>query len=79
MVTVLDYCYQDKPMNTGMLGKHMKTSILRAGFEAVQLSHRSYRSGFETRFVIARAIENGGRFDQQHVEQPKRLGGWSEK
>ncbi|KAJ7384135.1 Zinc finger and BTB domain-containing protein 8A [Desmophyllum pertusum] len=35
--------------------------------------------GFATRFVTTRAIENGGRFGQQHIEQLKRLGGWAEK
>ena len=35
--------------------------------------------GFATRFVLTRVLENGGRFEQQDIEQLKRLGGWCEK
>lgn len=35
--------------------------------------------GFATRFIIATAIENGGRFEDHHVDHLKRLGGWSQK
>ena len=33
--------------------------------------------GFATRFIIAKAIENGGRFEDHHIDHLKRLGGWS--
>ncbi|CAH3162817.1 unnamed protein product [Porites evermanni] len=68
-----------KPLNNSQLGRLVKTSIQAAGFNAEDLSHRSYRSGFATRFIIATAIENGGRFEDHHVDHLKRLGGWSQK
>ncbi|KAJ7392791.1 hypothetical protein OS493_010450 [Desmophyllum pertusum] len=70
---------RNKPLTTLMMGRLVKKSIAKAGFDEAQLSHRSYRSGFATRFIITCAIENGGRFETQQVEQLKRLGGWAEK
>ena len=35
--------------------------------------------GFATRFILSYAIENGGRFEGEQIEQLKRLGGWAEK
>lgn len=68
-----------KQLNNRHLGIMMQNSFLEAGFSDFDLSHRSYRSGFATRFVLSTAIENGGRFGDHHVEQLKRLGGWSQK
>ena len=39
----------------------------------------SLLQGFATRFILTCAIENGGRFESQHVEQLRRLGGWADK
>ena len=35
--------------------------------------------GFATRFVINAAMENGGRFSDNQVDQLRRLGGWLPK
>ena len=35
--------------------------------------------GFATRFVLNAAMENGGRFTDNQVDQLRRLGGWSPK
>ena len=34
---------------------------------------------FATRFIIATAIENGGRFEDHHIDHLKLLRGWSQK
>ena len=35
--------------------------------------------GFATRFVLSSAIENGGNFSDNQIDQLRRLGGWSQK
>lgn len=35
--------------------------------------------GFETRFILSHAVENGGRFETEQIDQLKRLGGWAVK
>ncbi|CAH3187009.1 unnamed protein product, partial [Porites evermanni] len=52
-----------------------KTSVLDAGLDGRDLSHKSYTSGFATRFVLTAAMENGGRFADNQVDQLRRLGG----
>ncbi len=34
--------------------------------------------GFATRFVLTAAIENGGKFEDTHIAQLRRLGGWAQ-
>jgi len=40
-------------------------------------SYNSQPEGFATRFVLMAAMENGGHFSDNQVDQLRRLGGWS--